>query len=141
MADYWTHWYAMGDKLGAHAPAVFYVNWVRTARDGRWLWPGFGENSRVLKWICERIEGAGQAVETPIGNLPAPGALDMSGLNVSGADLAELLAVDIEGWKREAAGVAENYKKFGSHLPPALEKALDHLSARLSADALPQEER
>jgi phosphoenolpyruvate carboxykinase (GTP) len=115
------------------------VNWFRKSVDGRWLWPGFGENSRVLKWIGERIEGASTAVETPIGYLPTPGALDTSGLNGSRADLAKLLAVDIEGWKKEAADVAENYKKFDSRLPAALEKELYNLGTRLSVATLPHQ--
>jgi phosphoenolpyruvate carboxykinase (GTP) len=112
---------------------MFFVNWFRKSADNRWMWPGFGENIRVLKWICERIEGTGQAVETPIGHLPAPGALDVAGLNVNSADLAELLAVDIDGWKKEAADVAENYQKFGNRLPAALEQELRELGRRLSA--------
>ena len=138
IGDYLAHWLALAQRTDrAKLPRMFFVNWFRKSADGRWLWPGFGENSRVLKWICERIEGAGKVVETPIGCLPAPGALDVAGLNVSGADLAELLAVDIEGWKQEAADVAENYKKFGSRLPAALEKELYNLGTRLSAATLP----
>jgi phosphoenolpyruvate carboxykinase (GTP) len=136
MGDYLAHWLALAQRTDrAKLPRMFFVNWFRKSADGRWLWPGFGENSRVLKWICERIEGSGEAVETPIGYLPAPGALDASGLNVNAADLVELLAVDIEGWKKEAADVAENYKKLGSRLPVALQKELDDLRARLSAVA------
>jgi phosphoenolpyruvate carboxykinase (GTP) len=140
MGDYLAHWLALAQRTDrAKLPRIFFVNWFRKSGDNRWLWPGFGENSRVLKWICERIEGAGQAVETPIGYLPAPGALDMSGLNVSGADLAELLAVNLEGWKQEALDVAENYKKFGSRLPAALEKELYNLGTRLSVATLPHQ--
>jgi len=139
MGDYLAHWLALARRTDrAKLPRIFFVNWFRKSADGRWLWPGFGENCRVLKWICERIEGASTAVETPIGYLPTPEALDTSGLNGSRADLAELLAVDIEGWKKEAADVAENYKKFGSRLPAALEKELYNLSTRLSAATLPQ---
>ena len=139
MGDYLAHWLALARRTDrAKLPRIFFVNWFRKSADGRWLWPGFGENCRVLKWICERIEGASTAVETPIGYLPTPEALDTSGLNGSRADVAELLAVDIEGWKKEAADVAENYKKFGSRLPAALEKELYNLSTRLSAATLPQ---
>jgi len=91
----------------------------------------------VLKWICERIEGTGQAIETPIGCLPASGALDVAGLNVTDADITELLAVDIDGWKKEAADVADNYQKLGSRLPAALAKELSDLQARLRAATLP----
>ena len=87
MADYWAHWFAMGDKLGDKAPAVFYVNWFRTSDDGRWLWPGFGENSRVLKWMCERVEGKVEAKETPIGNMPLDGDFDLDGPGHPGGGL------------------------------------------------------
>ncbi len=134
MGDYLAHWLALAQRTDrAKLPRMFFVNWFRKSADGRWLWPGFGQNSRVLKWICERIEGTGQAVETPIGNLPTPDALDVAGLNINDSDLAELLAVDIEGWKKEAADVAENYKKFGDHLPAPLAKELQSLVARLNA--------
>jgi phosphoenolpyruvate carboxykinase (GTP) len=134
MGDYLAHWVALAQRADrAKLPRMFFVNWFRKSADNRWMWPGFGENIRVLKWICERIEGTGQAVETPIGHLPAPGALDVAGLNVNSADLAELLAVDIDGWKKEAADVAENYQKFGNRLPAALEQELRELGRRLSA--------
>ena len=93
MADY-AHWFAMGDRLGAKTPKIFYVNWFRTSRDGRWLWPGFGENSRVLKWICQRIEGAIAARQTPIGQMPRDGDLDLEGLDIPAEDFAELMEVD-----------------------------------------------
>ena len=137
MGDYLAHWLALAQRTDrAKLPRVFFVNWFRKSDDNRWLWPGFGENSRVLKWICARIEGTGEAVETPIGRLPAPKALDTSDLNLSDADLAELLAVDLEEWKQEAADVAENYKKYGDRLPGALEQELYRLGTRLSAAAL-----
>jgi phosphoenolpyruvate carboxykinase (GTP) len=140
MGDYLAHWLALAQRTDrAKLPRIFFVNWFRKSADGRWLWPGFGENSRVLKWIGERIEGASTAVETPIGYLPTPEALDTSGLNGSRADVAELLAVDIEGWKKEAADVAENYKKFGSRLPAALEQELYNLGTRLSGATLPDQ--
>ena len=105
MGDYFAHWLSMaGPDRRRQAAAIFFVNWFRKGEDGHWLWPGYGENSRVLKWIFERVEGNGKAVETPIGNLPTPDALDLSGLDMSRADdLKTLLTVDTEGWKKEAA--------------------------------------
>jgi phosphoenolpyruvate carboxykinase (GTP) len=138
MGDYLGHWLSFaqnGDR--AKLPKVFFVNWFRKTSDGRWLWPGFGENSRVLKWICERLDGAGKAVRTAIGYLPAAEALDTKGLGLSQADLAELLAVDVEGWKREVADVAENYQKYGDRLPRALKTELQELNMRLNAAADP----
>jgi phosphoenolpyruvate carboxykinase (GTP) len=138
MGDYLAHWLSLAQRTDrAKLPRMFFVNWFRKSADNRWIWPGFGENIRVLKWICERIDGTGQAIETPIGCLPAPGALDVAELNVNDADLTELLAVDIDGWKKEAADVAENYKKLGDRLPAALEKELRDMEARLSATTLP----
>src|SRR6185437_10112630 len=103
-------------------PKVYFVNWFRKSADGKFLWPGYGDNSRVLKWICERIAGTAKAEETPIGNVPTPEALDLSGLNLPAENLNELLKVDKDGWKKEIEDVAENYKKFGSHLPSELSK-------------------
>ncbi|MDD2709674.1 MAG: phosphoenolpyruvate carboxykinase (GTP) [Verrucomicrobiae bacterium] len=135
IGDYFAHWLALARRTDrAKLPRIFFVNWFRKSADGRWLWPGFGENSRVLKWICERIEGAGKAVRTPIGLLPAPDALDMKGLDISGADLAELLSLDVEGWKKEAADVGGNYQKFGERLPAELNKELQDLKARLNEE-------
>jgi len=134
MGDYFAHWLSFASRTERRKlPRVFFVNWFRRSADGRWLWPGFGENSRVLKWICERVEGTARAVETPIGWLPPPAALDLNGLDVSGADLAELLAVDVAGWKQEAAAVADSYRKFGERLPAALREQLAQLHQRLDA--------
>ena len=133
IGDYLAHWLQFGkhpkaDKL----PKVFFVNWFRKAEDGRWLWPGFGENSRVLKWVCERVSGKGKAVESPIGLLPAPDALDLSGLDLPAEDMAELLKVDREEWKKEAADAEEYFHKFGAKLPPAIEQELQALKKRLA---------
>ena len=137
MGDYMAHWLSFADRADrSKLPKVFFVNWFRKSADGKWLWPGYGENSRVLKWICERVEGTGKAVETPIGNLPAPEALDLSGLNISAEDLSQLLAVDAEGWKKEAEDIAGYYTKFGGHLPKALEKQLSELGQRLAQASL-----
>ena len=107
------------------------MNWFRKSADGKFLWPGYGDNSRVLKWICERIAGTGKAQKTPIGNLPTPDALDLAGLNLPADDLKQLLAVDAAGWKNEIADVAANYAHFGDKLPPALAKQLESLRQRL----------
>jgi len=132
MGDYFAHWLSMADRTDAcKLPKVFFVNWFRKGDDGHWLWPGYGENSRVLKWIFERVEGRGEAVKTPIGNLPTPDALDLSGLDISAEDLRILLAVDAEGWKAEAAGLAKYYAEFGDRLPQALRKQLAALTERL----------
>jgi phosphoenolpyruvate carboxykinase (GTP) len=133
MADYWAHW--LGITHGADMsklPRLFYVNWFRKSADGRWLWPGFGENSRVLKWIVDRVAGRAEAVETPIGLLPAPGALDMKGLDIDDADLAELLAVDIEGWRAMLPLIEEHYAQFGDRVPAALRDQLAALDKRLA---------
>jgi phosphoenolpyruvate carboxykinase (GTP) len=131
MADYWAHWYAMGDKLGDNAPKVFYVNWFRTSRDGRWLWPGFGENSRVLKWMCDRIEGKISAQETAIGNMPAVADLDLEGLEIADEDLAELLKVDKEAFKADLADAAAYLDKFGDKVPERLRVQLEAQKKRL----------
>jgi phosphoenolpyruvate carboxykinase (GTP) len=133
MGDYFAHWIEIGKKTDASKlPRIFYVNWFRKTPDGRWLWPGYGENSRILKWIFERIEGTGKAVETPIGYVPAPGAIDTSGLNVSDEDMAELLKVDTEDWLKEVESIKEHYNQFGDRLPQALRDELAALEMRLS---------
>jgi len=133
MGDYFSHWLSFAGRTDpAKLPRIFFVNWFRKGEDGRFLWPGYGENSRVLKWIFERVEGSGEAVETPIGRLPAPGALDLSGLDVPAADLEQLSSVDVDGWKAEAAGLAEYYEKFGDRLPQALRRQLAALQERLA---------
>ena len=107
------------------------MNWFRKDGTGKWLWPGYGDNSRVLKWICERVQGTGKAQKTAIGNLPTPDALDLSGLDLPAEDVKQLLAVDAPGWQNEVADVAANYANFGSHLPKALTEQLDGLKKRL----------
>jgi phosphoenolpyruvate carboxykinase (GTP) len=132
MADYWAHWLAIGKRAGAKLPRIYYVNWFRKSDGGDFLWPGFGDNGRVLKWIFERCEGTAKAVETPIGNLPAPNALDTSGLSdVSPEDLAELLRVDAEGWLHELPLIGQYYDQFGSRIPQALRDELRVLEAGL----------
>ena len=131
MADYFQHWFEMGDKLGNKAPRIFYVNWFRKSPDGQWLWPGFGENSRVLKWMCERLEGKAGARKTPIGFVPDEGDVDLRGLNVPPENLRELLRVDTEGWKAEVADIEKFFAQFGSRLPERLRQQLCELVTRL----------
>ena len=130
--DYFNHWINMGkDNDASKLPRIFYVNWFRRDEDGGFLWPGFGENSRVLKWVVERIDGQAAAVETPIGHVPAPGALDVEGLDMSDAQLEAALKVDIEEWKAEIPQIQEWFEKFGDELPAVLWTELDGLKARL----------
>ncbi len=132
MGDYFKHWLDMGKKTDAkNLPRIFYVNWFRKTSDGKWLWPGYGDNSRVLKWICERIDGTGKAVETPIGYVPAPGAIDLSGLDVSDQDMAELLRVDVNAWLQEVESIKKHYSQFGDRLPQGLRDELNALEKRL----------
>ena len=132
MGDYFAHWLEMGKNTDASKlPKIFYVNWFRKDADGGWLWPGFGENSRVLKWIVERVAGKGEAVETPIGYLPASGAIDTSELDVTDEQMAELLNVDVEEWLNEIESIREHYARFEETLPEALSDELAALEARL----------
>ena len=130
MADYFEHWLAMGKKL-TNPPKVFGVNWFRKDADGGWLWPGFGENLRVLLWALQRAEGKADAIETPIGLLPKPGDLNMDGLDVSTAALDELLAVRKDEWRGEADEIGEFYTKFGDRLPESMADQLAGLRTRL----------
>jgi phosphoenolpyruvate carboxykinase (GTP) len=130
--DYFNHWISMGkDNDAAKLPRIFYVNWFRRDDDGNFLWPGFGENSRVLKWVVERIDGQAAAVETPIGHVPAPGALDTEGLDLPEEQLAAALDVDAEEWRAELPQIQEWFEKFGDDLPAVLWTELDGLRARL----------
>jgi phosphoenolpyruvate carboxykinase (GTP) len=132
MADYWGHWLSIGAKAGAKLPKIFYVNWFRKGDDGKFLWPGFGENSRVLKWVFERCEGKAEAVDTPIGCLPSKDALDLSGLDLSDSALDVLLGVDVAGWRQEIPLIRQYYQRFGDRTPAALLEELDKLEERLS---------
>jgi phosphoenolpyruvate carboxykinase (GTP) len=132
MGDYMAHWLAIGERQGAVLPRVYQVNWFRRDADGRFLWPGFGENARVLAWIHARCEGGAGASETPIGLVPEPGALDTSGLELADRDLAELLRVDDEAWRAELPLIEEHLAQFGDHLPAAVAAELDELRTRLS---------
>jgi phosphoenolpyruvate carboxykinase (GTP) len=134
VCDYLQHWLDVGansteDKL----PKIFYVNWFRKDQDGKWLWPGYGENSRVLKWICERVSGEGKAVKTAIGYMPAEDAIDVEGLDVSASDMAELLKVNKEEWLKEVESIKAHYATYGEKLPAELKSQLEALEARLKA--------
>jgi phosphoenolpyruvate carboxykinase (GTP) len=132
--DYLDHWITMGKENDpAKLPRIYYVNWFRRDDDGSFLWPGFSENSRVLKWVIERIEGTADAVETPIGYVPTAGSLDTEGLDLTDQDLAKALAVDVEEWKAEIPQITEWFEKFGDSLPAVLWTELDSLKARLGA--------
>ncbi len=133
MADYFAHWLSIGkntdeDKL----PKIFFVNWFRRDEDGRFLWPGYGENSRVLKWIFERVAGTTEAVETPIGLLPKAGDLDLDGLDVSAEDLQALLSIDTAGWQGAIPQIRAHFAQFGDKLPAQLGLALDRLESGLT---------
>ena len=117
MADYWSHWLNIGKKDGARMPKIYYVNWFRKDAAGKFMWPGFGENSRVLKWIFERCAGTVDAVETPIGQLPTEDGLDLAGISLSDQDRNELLSVDVDGWLEEIPLIKEYYQQFGAQLP------------------------
>jgi phosphoenolpyruvate carboxykinase (GTP) len=132
MGDYFAYWLSIGQKADpAKLPRLFYVNWFRKDASGKFVWPGFGENIRVLKWIVERLSGSATAVSTPIGNLPAPDALDLDGLDLSPADLELLLTVDAQAWKGEAEQIPDFFRGFGEHLPARLWELHQELVARL----------
>jgi len=130
--DYFGHWISMGKVAdAAKLPKIFYVNWFRRSDDGKFLWPGFGENSRVLKWVIERLEGRADAVETPIGLVPTPDGLDVTGLDLTADELTAALAVDPGEWKAEIPGITEWFERFGDSLPATLWTEFDGLRARL----------
>ncbi|GEE01581.1 phosphoenolpyruvate carboxykinase [GTP] [Gordonia spumicola] len=132
VGDYFEHWLNLGRREGAQMPHVFYVNWFRRGEDGRFLWPGFGENSRVLKWMVDRIEGNVEGVDTPIGIVAKPEELDLSGLDVPAADVAEALAVDADEWRNEIPSIEEWFEFVGDKLPAELNAQLDVLRERLA---------
>jgi phosphoenolpyruvate carboxykinase (GTP) len=132
MGDYFAHWLNIGARSSAsQLPKIFYVNWFRQNKNGKFLWPGYGENSRVLKWIFERCDGTVHAKETPIGRIPEVADLDTTGLDIKGANVDELLSVDIEGWLAEVPSIREHFAQFGSHLPEALNLEVKALEDRL----------
>jgi phosphoenolpyruvate carboxykinase (GTP) len=130
MADYWTHWLTVGQRA-SRPPAIFHVNWFRTDSDGRFLWPGFGENLRVLLWILERTAGRGKAEETPIGWVPSADAINLDGLDVASQTMKELLSLNNDDWKQELTAVKSFFEEFGDRLPRELEEELEGLRKRL----------
>ncbi len=133
MGDYFKHWFSFSDRFSEETlPKIFYVNWFRKGADGRWLWPGFGENSRVLEWVFERVSGRGDALDTPIGYVPTPTAIDLDGLDVTLEDMTELLNVDAAEWRDEVPSIRQYYEQFGDHLPYELIQQVNDLEARLA---------
>jgi phosphoenolpyruvate carboxykinase (GTP) len=131
MGDYFSHYLNIGARPGAKLPKIYYVNWFRTGDNGKLLWPGYGENSRVLKWIFERCDGNANALDTPIGKLPGPADLDTTGLDLPAADIAKLLSVDIDGWIAEVPLIRKHFARFGNHLPEGLNREVSELEDRL----------
>jgi phosphoenolpyruvate carboxykinase (GTP) len=131
MGDYFQNWLDMGDRLGDKAPRIFYVNWFRKSEDGKFLWPGFSDNSRALKWMCDRVDGRVGAQESPIGLLPKEGDLDLNGLGISPEDLEELMNVDPSQWREELPDIEQHFSTFGNRLPERLIRQLEELKKRL----------
>ena len=131
MADYFGHWLAMGSRI-KHPPAIFHVNWFRTDQDGNFLWPGFGENIRVLRWILDRVNGKGKAVETPIGFLPSVDALELDGLKLSASTMGELLSIDPDAWSNELADQGKFFEQFGERLPKEIRQEHEKLVKRFN---------
>ena len=132
MGDYFAHWLSMTDHTDeAKLPRIYGVNWFRKDADGKFLWPGYGENSRVLAWIVGRLEGTAGGQDTPIGVVPSVEDLDLTGLDESPERVAQALAVDPEQWKAETENAREHFAEFGDHLPAALAEELDALESRL----------
>ena len=132
MGDYFAHWLEMGEKLGDKAPKIFNVNWFRTDDEGNFVWPGFGDNMRVLNWIIDRCEGKATATETAIGYIPQPEDIDLTDLDMDIETLKSILKVDKDVWTKEAEEIEEHYKKFGDKLPAQLREQLDNLKANLA---------
>ena len=133
MADYFKHWLQVGTKTEASKlPQIFFVNWFRRDEDGRFMWPGYGENSRVLKWVFERLNGTAQADKTAIGYLPSADSLDTNGMNINTADLQAITSVDVDGWREAVPQIRDHYAAFGDRLPSELVTALDALESSLS---------
>jgi phosphoenolpyruvate carboxykinase (GTP) len=131
MGDYFTHWFTMGDTMGHNAPRIFYVNWFLKSSDGKFLWPGFSDNSRVLKWMCQRVDGTVGAQETPIGLMPKEGDLDLRGLDIPAENMKALMAIDHAAWKAEIPDIEKHFALFGDRLPERLRKQLAEMKKRL----------
>jgi phosphoenolpyruvate carboxykinase (GTP) len=127
MGDYFAHWLKIGEREGAQLPKIFMVNWFRKDEDGSFLWPGYGENSRVLAWVFRRCDGEAEAEETPIGRLPTPDALPTEGLDMAPEALEELVRFDPEAWAAQLPQVREHFERFGSRLPENLRTQLARL--------------
>ena len=139
MGDYFAHWLGMGERLGANAPAIFQVNWFRRDDEGKYLWPGYGDNARVLLWIHDQIKGTGYARRTPAGWIPMTAALDMTGLPAAVAPERVYAAtrVDVGEWQKEASEIDAYFARFGDRLPSALREELTALEARLAQPTPP----
>jgi phosphoenolpyruvate carboxykinase (GTP) len=134
MGDYLGQWLHIGASAEpAKLPRLYYVNWFRKSSEGRWLWPGFGENSRVLAWIFDRVAGTAEAVETPVGLVPPDGGIDVEGLGIAPEDLAELLRVDPDEWRAEIPSIEAHYASLGERVPIELRDELHALEKRLAA--------
>ncbi|HEX6505356.1 MAG TPA: phosphoenolpyruvate carboxykinase (GTP) [Terriglobales bacterium] len=131
MGDYFAHWLKIGARAGAKLPKIYYVNWFRQDENGKYLWPGYGDNSRILEWIFDRCDNKVHAKDTPIGRLPDADDLDLEGLNIPAADLAKLLSVDKNGWLAEIPLIRQHFEKFGNRLPKELAREVDELEKRL----------
>ena len=131
MGDYFAHWLKMGRTL-SRPPRIFHVNWFRTGHDGRFLWPGFGENLRVLMWMIARVKGTAAGTETPIGVVPAADALNVDGLDLGRADVERLLRVDRDEWAAEVPEIRAFFDRFGDRLPAELSRALESLSLHVT---------
>ena len=132
MGDYFAHWLSIGRREGAQLPKLFWVNWFRKGPDGKFLWPGYGDNSRVLKWVIERVSGRCGSVDTPIGNVPAPGAIDTTGLDIDEATMRALVSVDEDGWRNEIPLIEQHFAHIGERLPDELRDELRELEKRLA---------
>jgi phosphoenolpyruvate carboxykinase (GTP) len=135
--DYFAHWLGF-DKPGAKLPRIFQVNWFRKGADGKFLWPGFGENLRVLEWMIKRVEGTATGVTTPIGIMPATGELNLAGLDLTPAQVDELLAVDVAGWQQELLAIRDYLETFAPRLPERLTKERQRVADALAAEAKPR---
>ena len=136
MADHWAHWLRMGETLRANAtvPRIFQVNWFRKGDDGRYLWPGFAENARVLAWILDRVDAQAPARDTPLGLVPRAGGIGREGLEVTEEDWEELFAIDHDAWRDELDGTEQFFATFGDRLPDALPRQLADIRARLDKE-------
>jgi phosphoenolpyruvate carboxykinase (GTP) len=129
--DYWGHWLAMAKRV-KKLPGIYHVNWFRRDGQGRFLWPGYGENLRVLAWIIDRCKGRAAGVETPIGTVPRPDALNLAGLDLPAGTMQELLSVDAAAWRQEAAAVEKYFAGYGARLPEKLRREIQGLESRLA---------